>query len=240
MSERLEEIKARMAAEAKAKLEAAQIAAEQENPEAAAAAKGDAATGKASGGATISPPHPTPPVPVLPTQAVSITPGEKPVLKTVEELDKNPEAKMRIFRSRIPGSSFVMREGYTIYFTNGWYETTDPSEIAQLDAVANKVPTIHTEEHEKEIIEAILEARRQGFTGSIADAMAQQLTAEQRIQALRTQGGSGGTGAPLKLPTVLPPGAAPAGITQAEAESSEKSLKAAIAASRANMAQSNG
>lgn len=218
-------MKAKIAKLKAEKLAETQTNAAVDNPE-LAAEQGDGA---------ISKPHPTPPVAVRPG-AISMTTIDKPAVKSVEELDADPLAKLRIFRSRVPGSSFVMREGYTIYFTHGWYETSDPSEIAQLDAVANKVPTIHTEEHETEIVEAILAARREGFTGSIADAMAQQLTAEQRLQALRV---AGRAGAPvLKLPTILPAdgGLTPSTVTAADAAKMDASLQNAI---RAASAQSN-
>lgn len=184
----------------------------------------------------VSLPHPTQ-TPAARPGAVSMTTAAKPAVKSIEELDADPFSKLRIFRSRVPGSSFVMREGYTIYFTNGWYETSDPSEIEQLDAVANKVPTIHTEEHEADIVEAILAARREGFTGSIGDAMAQQLTAEQRLQALRTAGRASAAPA-LRLPTLLPAdgGLTPSTTTAADAAKMDASLQNAI---RAAAAQSN-
>jgi hypothetical protein len=141
-------------------------------------------------------------------------------------------SNVRIFRSRVPGSSFVMAEGYTIYFTHGWYETSDPSEIKQLEGVANKVPTVYTDEHEKEILAAVMEARKQGFAGSIGEAMAQQLSQEQRIAALKT-GSFGAAVPPLMLST---PAGMPAGVTATEAATTEASLRSAI---RAASAQSN-
>lgn len=222
-----EAMKAKIAALKSAKLAETQANAAADDPE-LAVTQGDGA---------ISPPHPTAPdAPVRET--LNITAGtSKPAVKSVEELDADPLAKLRIFRSRIPGSSFVMREGYTVYFTHGWYETSDPSEIAQLDAVANRVPTIHTDEHEAEIVEAILAARREGFSGSIGDAMATQLSAEQRLQALRQAGKAGNTSV-LRLPSVLPAdgGLTPSTTTAADAAKMDVSLQNAI---RNAAAQSN-
>lgn len=134
--------------------------------------------------------------------------------------------KMRIFRSRVPGSSFTMPKGYTIYFTGGWFETSDPDEIKELDAVANKTPTIYTEEHEAEIVAAVIEARRHGFVGSIGDAMTQQLTAEQRLTALRNPSGQSALPKTLQLPSA-------GGIAHADA------VKADAAFVNALKAQSN-
>jgi hypothetical protein len=160
----------------------------------------------------------------------------KELLKlTPEELLK----RIRIFRSRIPGSSFVMREGYTIYFTDGWYETSDPSEIKQLDAVANRTPAIHTDEHEAAIIEAIIEARRQGFTGTIGEALTQQMSMEQRIAGLRAGRAPKGINAPPANTLQLPTQGMPAGVTAVDAAKADASLKAAILASRHNAQQSN-
>lgn len=185
----------------------------------------------------VSPPHPAAPE-VQREGALNITTSVKPGLKSVEEIDVDPLAKLRIFRSRVPGSSFVMRAGYTIYFTHGWYETTDPAEIEQLDAVANKTPTIYTEEHEADIVEAVLAARREGFQGSVGDAMAQQLTVEQRIAALRV--GGKGTAPTLRLPTILPEGAGQtaSSTTAKDAATMDAALQAAIRAA-SNAAQSN-
>jgi hypothetical protein len=151
--------------------------------------------------------------------------------KNKELLALSPEEllkKIRIFRSRIPGSSFVMKEGYTIYFTEGWYETSDPSEIVQLDAVANKTPAIYTDEQEAQIIAAIIEARKQGFTGTIGEALSQQLTIEQRIAAMR----HGKVAGPKtwKNPNALhlPTQGMPQGVTQSEGVKTEASLREAI------------
>lgn len=207
-----------------------------------AAAEDDPALAKVSAelqGTTgaVSPPHAAKPE-VQPAGALSITTSSKPELKSVEEIDVDPLAKLRIFRSRIPGSSFVMRAGYTVYFTHGWYETTDPAEIEQLDAVANKVPTIYTEEHEADIVEAVLAARREGFVGSVGDAMAQQLSVEQRLAALRAAGR--GPAPALRLPTLVPEGAGltASSTTAADASKMDAALQAAIRASQ-NAAQSN-
>lgn len=222
-----EAMKAKVAALKASKLAETKANAAADSPE-LAAAQGDGA---------VSLPHPTPPA--APTrEALNITAGtSRPAVKSVEELDADPLAKLRIFRSRIPGSSFVMREGYTIYFTHGWYETSDPSEIDQLDKVANKVPTIHTDEHETEIVDAILAARREGFQGSIGEAMAQQLTAEQRLNALR-QAGKAGNVPVLTLPSVLPAdgGLGASTTTAADAAKMDVSLQNAI---RSAAAQSN-
>lgn len=220
---KLEEIKAKMETEKQAKLQQLREVAAAENPE-AAAALGDVA----AIASTVSAPHPEAPK-VTPEGALSVTAGAaKPML------DEDRIPQMRIFRSRVPGSSFVMREGYTIYFHDGWYETTDPSEISQLDGVANKVPTIYTEENEQAIVAAVIEARARGYTGSVADAMHQQLTAEQRIQALRLGSHSNvlpGQSNVLKLPTDVP-----VGVSQADANSREAALRAAI---KSASAQSN-
>lgn len=171
---------------------------------------------------------------LIPVAQVKQAPENKTVTKPVGELAEDDIKKIRIFKSRIPGSSFVFQEGYTIFFTDGWYETSDESEIKQLDAVANKVPTIHTDEHEQDIINAIIEARRQGFTGSIGEALTTQLTMEQRIKAIR------GNVSHLHLPTErvespLVPGVS-GGITAADAASADKTLRDAI---RAASVQSN-
>lgn len=221
MSEKMDEIRAKLAVKNEEHLAAAKQAAAEENPEAARKAAEDA--GKLNPNRIInqeSKGH---------IPAVTIT-GEKPKQATLEELGPDALNKIRIFRSRIPGSSFVMKEGYTIYFHNGWYETSDKSEIEQLDAVANKTPAIHTEEHERDIVAAIIQARKEGFQGSIADAMTQQITVEQRLQTLRSGTGPLGssTGSSLKLPTVLPVGGAPEGLDAQTAASREAALRQAI------------
>lgn len=207
-----------------------------ENPEAAAKAAEDAKNLAAKDIAF----NPTKIISQERQPAVVVAGTEKPALKTINELDADPLANLRIFRSRIPGSSFVFREGYTVYFTHGWYETTDPSEIQQLDAVANKTPAIYTDEHEADIVAAILQARREGFTGSIAEAMTQQISIEQRVAALRL--GSGGAGKPLNLPTIVPDGAGltASTTTAADAADMDSKLRAAIVASKSAAAQSNG
>jgi len=211
MNEKMEVLKAKLAKDSAEKLAAMQMLAQQENPEEAKTSEEERAK------AAMAPVKGFIP-------AVSVSTGEKPALA--------PDmAGLRIFRSRIPGSSFVMREGYTIYFHNGWYETTDPSEISQLDAVANKVPTIHTEEHEKDIVEAIIQARREGFVGSVAEAMSQQITVEQRVKALRASGHQSGyqpAGGVLKLPTVLPAGGIPEGLAAQEVSDRDSALRQAI------------
>lgn len=192
MNQKLEELKSRKAAEAAAKLKEVQAAAGQEGVVAEAA---------------------------LPT-AVVTAPKKADVKEETDPVEAL--AKIRIFRSRVPGSSYCMKEGYTIYFTGGWYETTDESEIEQLDKVANKTPTIYTDEHEAAIIAAVIEARKEGFAGSIGDAMTQQLSVEQRIAALRTANAGGSKPAgPLMLPTT-------GGIAQADAAKADAALKNAI------------
>lgn len=146
-------------------------------------------------------------------------------LKESDEVDPvEALTKMRIYRSRVPGSSFAMPGGYMIYFTGGWYETSDEAEIKELDKVANKTPTIYTEEHEAEIIAAVIEARRQGFAGSIGDAMTQQLTVEQRLNALRNPGGGASA-----LPTVLQLPST-GGIAHADAVKADAAMIAALKA----------
>ena len=142
---------------------------------------------------------------------------------------ESPEmlAKLRIFRSRVHGSTFFFAEGTCAVFTNGWYETSDASEIKQLDLVANKTPTIYTDEKEKEIIQAVVEARKAGFSGTIGEAMTQQLTVEDRIRALTHSRVNPQTALPggqiLNLPTDMP-----IGVTGAEVARAESSLRQAI------------
>lgn len=166
-------------------------------------------------------------------KGVSLENNKTPLKDIPEPMLEN----IRIFRSRVPGSSFVMKEGYTIYFTKGWFETSDPSEIAQLDAVANKTPTIYTDEHEAEIVAAVLEARKLGYEGSIGDAMTQQLTVEQRLEGLRNSGGhSRPAGA---VPALMLPTDVPVGITAADAAAADVRLRQAIKQAKSNAAQSN-
>jgi len=147
-------------------------------------------------------------------------------------------SKIRIYRSRVHNSRFIFETGKEIFFTEGWYETSDSDEIRQLDAVANKVPTIYTDAHEKEIIAAILEARKQGFTGTIASMMTEQLTIDQRVAAMRVRTGSGTLNLPTNnspVPSLLPPvDVVDPGVN------TEATLRAAIARAKVNTAQSNG
>ena len=151
------------------------------------------------------------------------------VLRDTPLAAESPEmlAKLRIFRSRVHGSTFFFSEGTCAVFTNGWYETSDSSEIKQLDAIANKTPTIYTDEKEKEIIQAVVEARKAGFSGTIGEAMTQQLTVEDRIRALTHSRSNPQTALPggqtLNLPTDMP-----IGVTGAEVARAEVSLRQAI------------
>jgi hypothetical protein len=77
---------------------------------------------------------------------------------TLEELPivKTPES--RIFRSRIAGMR-VQIPGKVIVFPGGWYQTTDPEEIKHLDNIANKTPTIYTDEEQDKIARFVFEAK---------------------------------------------------------------------------------
>jgi hypothetical protein len=46
-----------------------------------------------------------------------------------------------------------------IVFPNGWYQTSDPEEIKQLDEIANNTPTIYTDEEQDKITKFVFEAK---------------------------------------------------------------------------------
>lgn len=67
---------------------------------------------------------------------------------------------MRIFRSNPPGTRFQFSNGVEIYFNHGWYETDNPQEIKELEAVvASGKGCIYTDARQDQILEAVNKAR---------------------------------------------------------------------------------
>lgn len=126
----------------------------------------------------------------------------------LQEVTSDTISKIRIFRSRVPNSRFIFSTGKEIFFTLGWYETSDELEIKELDAVANRVPTIFTDEHEKEVISVLLEARKKGFTGNLGDLMNAEISIEARLKAIAM--GPGGLPSPVPAMGQANPGLLPA------------------------------
>ena len=140
--------------------------------------------------------------------------------KGVEEKSNN----VRIFGSRVAGSSYFLENGNQIIFTKGWYETSDPQIIRELDLIANKSPLIFIPEHEKELIQKLQEARDKGFQGDLAAVINASLAQHVIDKPVNAVG-----------ETLVNQAAAAAG------NNTEERLRAALAAQagRANAAASN-
>ena len=131
------------------------------------------------------------------------------IAEAVPTVEAEKVSNIRIFRSRIPNSRYVFENGREVFFTAGWYETSDPREIEQLDKVANKAPTIYTDAHEKEVIAALLKAREGGFSGDLGTLMNQELTMEARLHQIALASGGIQTLNVGASGGILPPGNSP-------------------------------
>lgn len=100
--------------------------------------------------------------------------------------------RSRIYGNRVAGGSFVFADGSSCLFYKGWFETSDPVQISQLDAILGKQPLIFKPDHEDAIVTKLEEVRKRGGSGTIAQivnaAMAEQVlmgTADNTMTAVQ-------------------------------------------------------
>lgn len=91
-------------------------------------------------------PAAAPVAPTVQTPAVNPPPEAPQVLRSGEQVATSVEAladpESKTYYNIVPGSNFTMPDGLNIRFLGGRYVTNKPEEIAQLDAVANRVGSL--------------------------------------------------------------------------------------------------
>lgn len=89
-----------------------------------------------------------------PTQQGPVLRSGEQTSSTIEALE-NPNS--RRYLTNVPGSQFIMPDGLALKFLGGVYVTDNPTEIAELDKIANRPGSIITTTVQAKVAEAALQ-----------------------------------------------------------------------------------